>query len=78
MTEIDATDSAIKLAKENNIDLASVKGSGDEGRILKPDVEKLIPKESDKDNLIAELEKCSTLQVPKAKDLLVKILKSLS
>lgn len=39
---LDATDAAIKLAEENDIDLAEVSGSGTDGRILKSDVEKLI------------------------------------
>ena len=40
--EIDATDSAKALAKENGIDLSSVKGSGDGGRITKPDVQAVV------------------------------------
>ena len=38
----DATEIAIKLAKEHDIDLAEVSGSGADGRILKSDIEKLI------------------------------------
>jgi pyruvate dehydrogenase E2 component (dihydrolipoamide acetyltransferase) len=37
-----ASKSAIKLAKENGIDLSKVKGSGKEGSIIKSDVEKLL------------------------------------
>ena len=40
--EIDATDAAIKLAKENGINLAGVTGSGAGGRILKSDIERLV------------------------------------
>ena len=40
--EIDATNSALKLAEENGIDLTGVAGSGEGGRILKHDVEELI------------------------------------
>lgn len=38
----DATEAAIKLAEEHDIDLAGVSGSGADGRILKSDIEKLI------------------------------------
>ena len=38
----DATEVAIKLAEEHDIDLAEVSGSGADGRILKSDIEKLI------------------------------------
>jgi pyruvate/2-oxoglutarate dehydrogenase complex dihydrolipoamide acyltransferase (E2) component len=37
-----ATDSAVNLAAEYGIDLATVKGSGADGRILKGDVEAAI------------------------------------
>lgn len=37
---IDATDGAREYAKENNVDLSQVTGTGDGGRITKPDVEK--------------------------------------
>ncbi|MCP4424273.1 MAG: hypothetical protein GY803_07280 [Chloroflexi bacterium] len=37
--EIDATDSAVKLADEHGIDLATIKGTGADGRITKRDVE---------------------------------------
>jgi len=40
--KVNATDSAIALAKQHNIDLSEVEGSGSEGRILKSDVEVLI------------------------------------
>lgn len=40
--EVDATDGAKQLAKENNIDLATVTGTGADGRITKADVEKAI------------------------------------
>lgn len=42
--DIDATDSARQLAEENGIDLSEVEGSGDNGRILKSDVEAVIRK----------------------------------
>ncbi len=37
-----ASKAAIKLAKENGIDLTKVKGSGKDGSIIKSDVEKII------------------------------------
>jgi len=40
--EIDATDTARELAAEAGIDLASIDGTGKEGRILKSDVQKAI------------------------------------
>lgn len=40
--EIDATDEAKQLAANNGIDLATVTGTGKDGRILKSDVEALI------------------------------------
>ncbi|MCP5097194.1 MAG: hypothetical protein GY943_16730 [Chloroflexi bacterium] len=42
MTTIDATDSARKLAEENGIDLTTIKGTGANGRIIKPDVDAAI------------------------------------
>ena len=39
---IDATDSAIKLAEANGIDLSAVSGTGANGRITKSDIEALI------------------------------------
>jgi len=39
---IEATDTARTLAEEHGIDLATLEGSGKEGRILKSDVEKAI------------------------------------
>jgi pyruvate/2-oxoglutarate dehydrogenase complex dihydrolipoamide acyltransferase (E2) component len=47
--DIDATQSAIELAKANGIDLKSVKGSGQGGKILKKDVEVLVKKPAKKD-----------------------------
>lgn len=35
----DATDGAVTFAKENNIDLATITGTGANGRIVKSDVE---------------------------------------
>ena len=40
--EFDATDTARELAAEAGIDLAGIKGTGKEGRILKSDVQKAI------------------------------------
>jgi large subunit ribosomal protein L21 len=40
--EIDATDTARSLAEEHGIDLATIEGTGKEGRILKSDVTKAI------------------------------------
>ncbi len=40
--ELDITDAARELAEEHGIDLASVEGSGKDGRILKTDVQKAI------------------------------------
>ncbi|MEJ2546982.1 MAG: 50S ribosomal protein L21 [Gemmatimonadota bacterium] len=40
--EIEATDSARELAAEAGIDLATIEGTGKEGRILKSDVQKAI------------------------------------
>jgi large subunit ribosomal protein L21 len=40
--ELDATDSARELAAEAGIDLATIEGTGKEGRILKSDVQKAI------------------------------------
>ena len=40
--EVDATDTARSLAEENGIDLATIEGTGKEGRILKADVAKAI------------------------------------
>jgi pyruvate dehydrogenase E2 component (dihydrolipoamide acetyltransferase) len=40
--EIDATGAAIALAVKHGIDLATVKGSGDNGRILKKDIVDII------------------------------------
>lgn len=37
-SEIDATDAAIELAAELGTELASVEGTGDDGRVLKGDV----------------------------------------
>lgn len=42
MSDIDATNAAIKLAKAKGIDLKTVQGTGEDGRILKGDVEKEI------------------------------------
>jgi pyruvate/2-oxoglutarate dehydrogenase complex dihydrolipoamide acyltransferase (E2) component len=39
---IDATEAAVALAEENDIDLANVEGSGEDGRILVSDVEDAI------------------------------------
>ena len=40
--EIDATPDAKELADENGIDLASIEGTGKDGRILKSDVQSAI------------------------------------
>ncbi len=41
-SEVEATDSARELAAEAGIDLATIEGTGKEGRILKSDVQKAI------------------------------------
>lgn len=41
-TDAEATDAAVALAAEHNIDLATVQGTGAEGRITKDDVAALI------------------------------------
>lgn len=41
--EVDATDAARELAASHGIDLSRVRGSGESGRVLKADVETLIP-----------------------------------
>ena len=38
----DATDAAIELAKENEVDLSTIEGTGSGGRILKSDVERAL------------------------------------
>ena len=43
----DATDAAKALAAEHNIDLATVAGSGADGRIIQSDVQALIPEENE-------------------------------
>ncbi len=40
--EVDATEAAIELAEELDVDLSKVEGSGTEGRITKPDVEEFL------------------------------------
>ena len=45
LNQINATDAAIALAEENDIDLASVTGTGTNGRIGKPDVQAAIDAE---------------------------------
>ena len=42
LVEVDATDAARALAKEEDVDLADVDGSGDDGRVLKSDVKALV------------------------------------
>lgn len=58
--QIDATDAARKLAEENGIDLATLKGTGKDGKIGKPDVEKalasLAPPAPEKSKAQTELE----------------------
>jgi len=39
----DATDAAVELAEEHNIDLEAVEGTGEDGRIVVDDVRALIP-----------------------------------
>lgn len=45
--EVNATEAAIELAKEHEIDLAQVEGTGKEGRIGVPDVQKVIDAKAD-------------------------------
>ena len=40
--EVDATESALALATESDVDLSLVEGTGVEGRIIKPDVERFL------------------------------------
>ena len=40
--EVDATEAAIELAEELDVDLSKVEGTGTEGRVTKPDVEAFI------------------------------------
>jgi pyruvate/2-oxoglutarate dehydrogenase complex dihydrolipoamide acyltransferase (E2) component len=40
--EVDATDSAVQLAKAHGIDLSQVEGTGQDGRVTQPDVQKAI------------------------------------
>lgn len=47
--EIDATEAAVELAEELDIDLSEVEGSGIDGRITKPDVEALLVDDEDTD-----------------------------
>lgn len=42
MSEVNATDTAIKLAQEHGIDLSTVQGTGADGRILKTDVQAVV------------------------------------
>ena len=42
LNQVDATDAAAALAEENGIDLATVSGTGANGRIGKPDVQAAI------------------------------------
>ena len=44
MGVIQATPAVRKVAKENNIDLRSVRGTGPKGRILKDDVAQMWPR----------------------------------
>ncbi len=46
--ELNATESAVKLAAEHGIDLATVTGTGADGKITQPDVQKLIAPADDK------------------------------
>jgi pyruvate/2-oxoglutarate dehydrogenase complex dihydrolipoamide acyltransferase (E2) component len=40
--DVDATEAAVRLAKANDIDLGTVEGSGKDGRIVEPDIQKII------------------------------------
>jgi pyruvate/2-oxoglutarate dehydrogenase complex dihydrolipoamide acyltransferase (E2) component len=42
LMEVDATDAARALAEEEDVSLADVDGSGDDGRVLKSDVKALV------------------------------------
>lgn len=39
LDEIDATETAVELAEENDVDLAQIEGTGKDGRVTKADVE---------------------------------------
>ena len=41
-TELDATEAAVGLARESGVDIATVKGTGKDGRITEGDVRKLV------------------------------------
>jgi pyruvate dehydrogenase E2 component (dihydrolipoamide acetyltransferase) len=45
--EIDVSKSAAELAEEAGIDLAGIEGTGKDGKIIKPDVEKAIAEASE-------------------------------
>lgn len=45
--EIDATNAAVVLAVEGNVDLANVEGTGRGGRITKADVERVVEEAQD-------------------------------
>lgn len=42
LLEVDATDSARQLARDNDVDLREIEGTGEDGRILKGDVQDAI------------------------------------
>lgn len=49
-SEVSATDAAAKLAREHDLDLSAVEGTGENGRVLKGDVEDALePSENDSD-----------------------------
>ena len=47
--EADATDAALKLAQENNIDLAQIEGTGSGGRVILSDVQSYLEAEGGAD-----------------------------
>ena len=45
--EVDATDAALKLAQENDIDLAQIEGTGSGGRVILSDVQSYLEEQQE-------------------------------